>query len=103
MLQGWVPQRWALWGSIVFVLLSARIHLTENYLGEGVIVLGGALALGAIPRIIKRKATTASIWLGVGVVLLATTRPYEGIFLVAGLGLGAYSWSRMRGLERQLF
>src|SRR5215470_14215663 len=49
MLQGWVPTRWALWGALVFVLIAARNQLTDSYFGEGVVVLGGALVLGAVP------------------------------------------------------
>lgn len=99
MLQGWLPARWGLWGTVVFVLLAARDQLTENYLGEGIIVLGGALILGAVPRIVKKHNIGDSIWLGIGIALLATTRPYEGAFLVSGTGLGAFYWARKTGLN----
>ncbi len=93
MLQGWLPPRWGPWGAIVFVLLAARNQLTENYLGEGIYILGGCLVVGAIPRIVKKRSIGASVWLGIGIALLATSRPYEGAFLVAGIGLGGLYWA----------
>ena len=93
MLQGWVPPRWALWGALVFVLLAAKNQLTETYLGEGIAILGGALVLGAVPRIIKRPNYLSSACLGVGIALLATTRPYEGSIIVGTVGLGAIFWA----------
>ena len=62
-----------------------RIHLTEKYLGEGVIVLGGAWFWAPFRESLKESHNGVYL-AGIGVVLSATTRPYEGIFLVAGLG-----------------
>jgi hypothetical protein len=97
MLQGWVPPRWALWGGLVFVLLTVRNSVTENYQGEGIVMLGGALVLGAIPRVIKRRSIGASLWFGTGTALLAITRPYEGAVFVAGVSLGAIIWAARTG------
>jgi len=99
MLQGWMSPRWALWGAIVFMLLIERAHLTENYGGQGIVILAGALVLGAIPRIIKHHSRSASVWLGIGIALLATTRPYEGAFLVLGLGFGGLCWASKSGMS----
>jgi hypothetical protein len=99
MLQGWMPPRWALWGALLFVLLAAKNQLAETYLGEGVAILGGALVLGAVPRILKRPNYLASACLGVGIALLATTRPYEGSIVVGAIGLGAIFWAFRRGIE----
>lgn len=98
MLRGWVPPRWAPWGSLVFLLLTAKENLTATYSGEQLVVLGGALVLGAIPRIIARRKVGASVWLGIGAALLAATRPYEGAFLVAGLGVVGIYWAAVTGL-----
>ena len=99
MLQGWVPPRWALWGGVVFVLFVARNELTEKYLGEGVTILGGALVLGAVPRIVRKKKYVSAVWLGIGLALLVTSRPYEGAFLTAGLGLGGIYWAYRTGMK----
>lgn len=99
MLQGWVPPRWALWGGLLFVLLAIKNCLTESYLGEGIVALGGALVLGAIPRIVRKRNPSAPIWLGLGVGLLAITRPYEGAVFVAGLVVGGFLWASWEGLR----
>ena len=99
MLLGWVPPRWALWGTLIFVLLATKARLTENYFGEGVIVLGGALVVGAVPRIVQRRSMAAAIWLSVGIALLVTTRPYEGFFLVSGISGVALWWARRCGFK----
>jgi hypothetical protein len=97
MLQGWMPSRYAPWGAIAFVLLSSRLHITEDYLGEGIVMLGGALIVGAIPRIVKRRSSSASLWLGVGIALLATSRPFEGALLTSGICLGGVYWAKQAG------
>jgi hypothetical protein len=98
MLRGWAPPRWAPWGSLVFILLASRDRLAGTYSGEQLVVLGGALVLGAIPRIVKKRNSGAPVWLGIGAALLATTRPYEGAFLLAGLGLGGVYWAWTTGM-----
>ena len=100
MLQGWMPQRWGPWAALVFILLVARAQLTENYLGEGIFVLGGTLILGAIPRMVRKCTIGASLCLAIGIALLATTRPFEGAFLVAGIGLGGFYWAWKMGVEK---
>ena len=99
MLQGWLPPRWGPWGAMIFVLLAARTQITENYLGEGIFVLGGTLVVGAIPRIIKKHSISASMWLGVGIALLATSRPFEGALLVVGMCLGGLYWASKAGMN----
>ncbi|MGA2992877.1 MAG: hypothetical protein ABSD88_20595, partial [Candidatus Korobacteraceae bacterium] len=99
MLQGWVAPRWALWGAMLFVLLVAKNRMTEFYFGEGIVILGGALVLGAMPRIIKRHSVGASFCLGIGLALLAASRPYEGCLLAAGLCLGASVWAWKSGMR----
>src|SRR5215469_1821416 len=99
MLRGWVPPRWAPWGSLVFVLATSKTNLTATYSGENLVVLGGALVLGAIPRIVRERNFAASIWLGVGAALLATTRPYEGAVLVTGLVSGGIYWALTSGIS----
>jgi hypothetical protein len=99
MLQGWMAPRWGLWGALVFILLAGRVHLAENYLGEGIFVLGGALIVGAVPRIVKRQSMSASVWLGIGVALLATSRPFEGASLATGTCLGGLYWASTTSVQ----
>jgi hypothetical protein len=83
MLQAWLPPTWALLGGILAVLhLGLFSYWINTYHAAGSIVaLGGALVLGALPRLMRTARLRDSLLLAVGVVLLATTRPYEGLLL----------------------
>jgi hypothetical protein len=89
MLQGWLPARWALLGAL---LLSCRLMVTgqfldnvgywgSSYWGGALAACGGALVYGALRRIVRQPSFSNSLLLGLGVVLLANTRPYEGLVL----------------------
>ena len=53
----------------------------NSYWGGATAALGGALLLGALPRIRLKPDLGAGLALGTGVSLLAVTRPYEGLVL----------------------
>ncbi|MGC2108190.1 MAG: hypothetical protein WA655_01650 [Candidatus Korobacteraceae bacterium] len=96
MLQGWLPPRWALLGAVLMMFKVAIFSYWMNsYLGGFVAAIGGALVMGALPRILRPwdaatltgsasaldgRAIWNAVILGVGVVILANSRPYEGVF-----------------------
>ena len=83
MLQAWLPPTWALLGGMLAVLrLGLFSYWINTYSGGGTIAaLGGALVLGALPRFMKSLRLRDSLLMAIGIVLLATSRPYEGILL----------------------
>ena len=90
MLQAWLPPSWALLGGMIAVLhLGLFSYWINTYTGAAsVAALGGALVLGAFPRLIKNARVCEGILLAGGIVLLALSRPYEGFLLclpVAGV------------------
>jgi hypothetical protein len=78
MLQGWVPAPWALLGGILAVLRLGVFSWFDNYFGAPIGAIGGALVLGAYPRLIHSARRRDALVLGVGAVILLLSRPFEG-------------------------
>ncbi len=86
MLQGWLPPVWALGGGLLAVLrFSLFSYWTNSYYGGALAALGGALVLGAFPRLRRRPSLAQGLALSAGMLILANTRPYEGFFLCAAV------------------
>lgn len=84
MLLAWVPSRWALWGALLF-LFNPKLffHWSQTYWGGSVAFLGGCLLFGGMRRLCKAPRASDVIWLGLGLGLLANSRPYEGLLAAA--------------------
>jgi hypothetical protein len=96
MLQGWLPPAWAFLGAFLAgVRLSIMGHWMNTLWGGPVSAVGGALVLGAFPRMIRRPCARDSLLLGLGIAILSQSRPYEG-FLLSLPVLGALLWWCLR-------
>jgi hypothetical protein len=101
MLQGWLPSNWALLGGMLAVLrLGVFSNWVNGYYGGALAATGGALVLGALPRIRRRANVRNGVLLAIGTILLANSRPYEGL-LVCAPAVAVLCWSALRthGLE----
>jgi hypothetical protein len=93
MLQGWFPSAWALFGAFLLVLRVVFLsYWMDGYWSTSVVALGGLLVLGAMPRLKRRLRTRDAVWLALGLVILANSRPYEGLVLGLTVALGLLPW-----------
>jgi hypothetical protein len=81
MLMAWLPLRWALLGGLLAALHPLILGWGQNYWGGAVAMGGGALVLGAFRRLWRGASTRNAVILGLGMGVLAVTRPYEGAVL----------------------
>ena len=81
-LQGWFPPAWALFGSMIVLPLCISSYWMNTFWGGAVTGIGGALVVGALPRLLKRRSSAPWL-LAIGSVLLIYTRPFEGCLLLA--------------------
>jgi hypothetical protein len=94
MLQGWLPPRWALLGGLLAVLHPGLLlRWGQNYWGGAMAVIGGALVFGALRRIVRRPPRVHNAMLmGVGLAILANSRPFEGLIVSLPVALVLLGW-----------
>lgn len=81
MLQGWVSTFWAFIGGLLAAIrIGTFSYWANSYWGGAVTAIGGALVLGAAPRLKSNPKIHDSLLMGLGFALLATSRPFEGLF-----------------------
>jgi hypothetical protein len=106
MLQGWLPPTWALLGATLAVLrLGLLSYWMNGYWSTSIVALGGALVLGAWPRVRKHLRTRDALIMSLGLVILANSRPYEGLIFAITVAGAMLPWLMGRNrppLERSL-
>ncbi len=98
MLLAWMPPRWALVGGLLAVALyvlqgepypgGTQAYWSQSYWGGAVAATGGALLFGALARSVARPQVSSSVLLALGLLVLANSRPLEG--LIVGLPAAVY-------------
>ena len=96
MLQNWVPPSYALLGTaIMLARISILGYWMNSYWGGAVAAAAGCLLFGALPRLARgRVKSTDVILASIALILLANTRPYEGLLLSAAAFLALLYWRR---------
>jgi hypothetical protein len=93
MLQVWVGEGWALLGGFLAVIRFASFNYWDNsYWGGAVAAIGGALVLGALPRMKQQHRVRNALLMGLGFAILANSRPYEGVFFGIPVAVAMLAW-----------
>jgi hypothetical protein len=92
MLMAWVRPPWALLGGLLAVVHPTILSWSQSYWGGLVAMCGGALVLGAFRRIVRSPRLHHGFLLGLGIAILANSRPYEGLVLSLLVMAGLFWW-----------
>ena len=93
MLYAWAPRRWALLGGLIVATRSGVIsYWSQSYFGGWMATLGGALVFGALRRIESSPRARYGILLGLGLSILAASRPYEGLLVSLPVPVVLLGW-----------
>ena len=98
MLQGWVSLPMAFLGGVLVVArFGIFSYWINSYWGGAFTALGGMLVVGAMPRILREPGWRHGVLIGLGAVILMTTRPYEGMLLCAPVAVFLLArWAKTR-------
>jgi hypothetical protein len=103
MLQGWFPPEWALFGGVLAVLhLAILTYWMNSYWCPALAAIGGALVLGALPRLRRRPSVLNALALALGLVIMANSRPYEGFVFSIAIAIALPFWLNYWRVRRKL-
>ena len=93
MLQAWLSPGWALLGGLLAIMrLGTFSYWNDSYWGGAVAATGGALLLGTLPRVMRFERYRDAFLMGLGLTILANSRPYEGLVLSMPVAFAILTW-----------
>lgn len=91
MLFAWLPPRWAGVGGLLTIIhpyIGVGNYWAQSYWGGCVPAAAGALLLGGVRYLGRKPRIRYALITGIGVAILANSRPYEGLILSIPQGIG---------------
>jgi hypothetical protein len=103
MVREWINAKYAFIAAFIVIIRFGLFSLWVNsYWGGAFTALGGVLLLGGFKAVRSRPNLRSGALVGLGVVILMTTRPYEGAAYAAPFGAALIiRFIRSRGPERK--
>jgi len=99
MLQAFMRPTWALMGGVLAILVvvfsgptSFPGYWSQSYWGGAVAAFAGALVFGAFRRLQRQPKVKYSLLLGLGLTILANSRPFEGFVVSLPVAVGLFGW-----------
>ena len=93
MLQGWLSAELAfLGGALAILRFGVFGYWANSYWGGNVAAIGGALVVGALPRIKSGPRWQDATMMGIGLALLANSRAWEGLVLSLPVAIMFFAW-----------
>jgi len=93
MLQAWISPEWALLGGFLAAIrLGTFSYWANSYWGGAAAAIGGALVLGSLARIKQYQSLRNVLLMGLGLAILANSRPFEGLFFSTPVVVGLVVW-----------
>ncbi len=105
MLSGYFNRYWSLVGGLVAVLQLVVLgepfgqshmmgYWSQSYWGGAVAAAGGALVLGALPRLVSKRqfGWSPGLCLGIGLALMGMSRPKEGLIVALPVAVVLLFW-----------
>jgi hypothetical protein len=77
---------------LALLRLGILSYWVNSYFGTSLPSLGGMLVLGALPRIQRHARLHDALLMGLGLAILANTRPYEGFVFCLPIAVAMLVW-----------
>jgi len=102
MFRAWTTPAWSFAGGLILAIHQPILHgWGQSYWGGAVAFLAGALVFGGLRRIYRDGLMRDAIMLSIGMVLLANSRPMEGLLVSIPVG-GMLVWWFLKSKQDHL-
>ena len=80
--QAWLPPGWPIFGGLLLAFrLGMGSYWNQSFWGGSIAAIGGALLYGAVMRLTRKPRLAESLLLALGLAMLASSRPLEGLLV----------------------